>query len=204
MVMTNPEVAEPRPTREADEVFDRWIAFLDDEFTRHKKPSIRAELVRDNLHHILLGRAPAGRLNFTLVSELPYNVMELALDPNNVTLAAEYEPELDRERFAPVKPLVWFWQMFDRTPLALNHCLGFRFRRMLGRHIFAEMGSGVKIYHGVEFTFGYQVALEDECVIRPYAVLEDRTALRIPKGMMVGRGAVVTPPGPSGTERSWV
>jgi len=189
--MTNAGQAEPRPTREADEVFDRWIAFLDDEFTRHKKPSIRAELVRDNLHHILLGRAPAGRLNFTLVSELPYNVMELAMDPNNVTLAAEYEPELERERFAPIKPLVWFWLMFDRTPLALNHCLGFRFRRMLGRHIFAGIGSGVKIYHGVEFTFGYNLTIEDGCVIGPHAMLEDRSALTIPRGTAVERHAVV-------------
>jgi acetyltransferase-like isoleucine patch superfamily enzyme len=202
--MTNSEVAEPRPRREADEVFDRWIAFLDDEFTRHRKPSIRAELVRDNLHHILLGRPPAGRLNFTLVSELPYNVMELAMDPGNVTLAAEYEPGLDRERFAPVKPLVWFWLMFDRTPLALNHCLGFRFRRMLGRHIFAGIGSGVKIYHGVEFTFGYELTIEDDCVIGPGALLDDRTPLTIPKGTTVGRRAVVTAPGQAAIEKGWI
>ncbi len=202
--MTIPEAPEPRPTREADEVFDRWIAFLDEEFTKHKRPSIRAELVRDNLHHILLGRAPAGRLNFTLVSELPYNVMELGLDPCNVTLAAEYEPELDRERYAPIKPLVWFWLIFDRTPLALNHCLGFRFRRMLGRHIFAHIGSRVKIYHGVEFTFGYNLTLEDDCVIRPGALLDDRTALTIAKGTTVGRHAVVSTSDRPAPERSRV
>jgi len=33
-----------RPTPEAEEVFRRWIQFLDDEFVRHSSPERRAEI----------------------------------------------------------------------------------------------------------------------------------------------------------------
>ena len=89
------------PSREAKEVFTRWINYLDDEFTKHKKPALRAELVRDNLHQLLLGRPHGGRLNFTLTSELPFNVLELSLDPANVTLEPEYYGDIDATASMP-------------------------------------------------------------------------------------------------------
>jgi len=56
--------------------------------------------------------------------------------------------------------------MFDRSPIGLNHWLGLRFRCMLARHIFDHLGSGVKIYHGVELTFGYNLSIGDGVTIR--------------------------------------
>ena len=142
----------PHPAPEAEEVYRRWIQFLDEEFTRHHSPELRAEIVRDQLYQLYLGRPHGGKLNLTLTSELPGNVVSLSLDPENVTLEAEYFSDADRDSYDQRKPLLWFWQMFDRSPVGLNHWLGIRFRCMLGRHIFASIGAGVKIYHGVDLT----------------------------------------------------
>ncbi len=50
---------QPHPTPEAEEVFRRWIRFLDEEFYRHRSPERRAEIVRDQLYQLYLG--PAAR-----------------------------------------------------------------------------------------------------------------------------------------------
>ena len=179
------------PSREAKEVYTRWIDYLDDEFTKHKKPALRQELVRDNLHQLLLGRPHGGKLNFTLTSELPFNVLELSLDPINVTLEPEYYGDIDATRYACLKPLIWFWHMFDHSPVALNHWLGFRFRAMLGKHIFKHIGENVKIFHGVEFSYGYNLTVEDDCVIHKYVMLDDRGELIIRKGTSISDYAAV-------------
>jgi acetyltransferase-like isoleucine patch superfamily enzyme len=84
------------------------------------------------------------------------------------------------------KPLLWFWQMFDRSPVGLNHWLGLRFRCMLGRHIFARMGSGVRIYHGVDFTYGYNLTIGDGVTIHQRALLGDRGGLTIGNNVVIG------------------
>jgi len=185
------EYRDLEPSREAKEVYTRWIEYLDDEFTKHKKPSLRAELVRDNLHNLLLGRPHGGRLNFTLDTELPFNVLQLSLDPTNVTLEPEYYGDIDATRYACIKPLIWFWHMFDHSPVAFNHWLGFRFRAMLGKHIFKSIGSNVKIFHGVEFSYGYNLTIEDDCVIHKYVMLDDRGEIIIKKGTSISDYAAV-------------
>ena len=182
---------EIEPTREAKEVFNRWVDYLDDEFSRHTNVTLRGEIVRDNLHQLLLGSPHGGRLNFTLSTELPFNVLQLSLDPANVTLEPEYYGDIDAERYALIKPLVWFWRMFDRSPVALNHWLGFRLRAMLGKHIFKHIGTNVKIYHGVEFTFGYNLTLEDDVIIHNHVLLDDRGKLIIRKGTSISEHAAV-------------
>ena len=66
----------PHPAPEAEEVYRRWIQFLDEEFTRHSSPERRAEIVRDQLCQLYLGRPHGGKLNLTLTSELPGNVRQ--------------------------------------------------------------------------------------------------------------------------------
>jgi acetyltransferase-like isoleucine patch superfamily enzyme len=168
------EYRDLEPSREAKEVYTRWIEYLDDEFTKHKKPSLRQELVRDNLHQLLLGRPHGGRLNFA-----------------NVTLEPEYYGDIDATRYACSKPLIWFWHMFDHSPVALNHWLGFRFRAMLGKHIFKSIGKNVKIFHGVEFSYGYNLTIEDDCVIHKYVMLDDRGEIVIKKGTSISDYAAV-------------
>lgn len=185
------EYRDLEPSREAKEVFTRWIDYLDESFTKHKKPALRQELVRDNLHQLLLGRPHGGKLNFTLTSELPFNVLELSLDPANVTLEPEYYGDIDAQRYACIKPLIWFWHLFDQSPVAYNHWLGFRFRAMLGKHIFKSIGNNVKIFHGVEFSYGYNLTIEDDCVIHKYVMLDDRGEIVIKKGTSISDYAAI-------------
>lgn len=181
----------PQPTKEAEEVYRRWLRFIDEELGRHSSPERRAEIVRDQLHQIYLGRPHGSKVSATLTTELPSVTLELSLDPSNVTLEAEYFPDVDRERYACRKPLLWFWKMFDRSPIGLNHWLGLRFRCMLGRHIFEHIGSGVKIYHGVDLTFGYNLSIGDGVTIRHGALLNDRGGITVGKGTVIGSFARV-------------
>jgi acetyltransferase-like isoleucine patch superfamily enzyme len=176
----------PNLMAEAEEIYRRWLQFLDDEFTRHRLPERRSEIVRDQLYQIYLGRPHGGKLNLTLTSELPGNVVSLNLDPENVTLEAAYFADVDREKWVQRKPLLWFWKMFDRSALGLNHWLGLRFRSMLGRHIFGHIGSGVRIHHGVDLTYGYNLSIGDNVTIRQGALLNDRGSIKIGNGAVIG------------------
>ncbi len=176
----------PHPAPEAEEVYRRWLQFLEDELTRHSSPERRAEIVRDQLHQLYRGRPHGGKASSTLTTELPITILELSLDPGNVTLEAEYFADTDREQYAERKPLLWFWKMFDRSPIGLNHWLGLRFRSMLGRHIFKQLGTGVKIHHGVDLTFGYNLSIGDGATIRQGALLNDRGGLTIGEGAVIG------------------
>src|ERR1035437_9303693 len=184
--MANNSSYAPHPAPEAEEVYRRWLHFLDEEFTRHHSQERRSEIVREQLCQIYLGRPHRGALNLTLTSELPGNVLSLSLDPQNVTLEAGHFDDIDRQKFNERKPLLWFWQMFDRSPIGINHWLGLRFRCMLGRHLFAHMGQGVRIFHGVDFTYGYNLTIEDGVTIRQRALLDDRAGITIGKGAVIG------------------
>lgn len=189
--MAFPEKHLPHPTPEAEEIFRRWLQFLDDEFIRHSSPERRAEIVREQLTQLYLGRPVGGKLNITLTSELPGNVLTLSLDPMNVTMEAEHFPDVDRDRYARRKPLLWFWKMFDRSPIGMNHWLGIRFRCMLGRHIFEHVGSSVKIHNGVDITYGYNLWIGDNVVIRSHALFNDRGGIRIGNNAVIGSYARV-------------
>jgi acetyltransferase-like isoleucine patch superfamily enzyme len=173
------------PTPEAKSVYCRWLTQLDESFSRHKDPKVRSEKVKDELNQLYLAKPAAGKIVSTLISELPFNVLELSFNPLNVTLEPEYYGDIDEKKYAERKPLIWFWQMFDRSPVALNHWLGFRFRAMLGRHIFKSLGKNVKMFHGIEFSFGYNLNIEDDCVIHKYVMLDDRAELTIKRGSSI-------------------
>ncbi len=176
---------ELKPTPEAEAIFRRWLAHLNEEFTRHQSFDRRADIVRDELYQMYLGKPHGGRMNASLDSELATNVLVESFDPRNITLEPEYYGDMDAEKYAVRKPLIWFWQMFDRSPLGLNHWLGFKFRCMLAKHIFKKMGKGVKIFHNVEFTFGYNLTVEDNCTIHRNVMLDDRGEIILHEGTSV-------------------
>jgi len=62
---------------------------------------------------------------------------------------------------------------------------------MLGRHIFDHLGTSVKIYPGVDLTFGYNLSIGDGVTIRHGALLNDRGGLTIGKGAVIGSFARV-------------
>jgi acetyltransferase-like isoleucine patch superfamily enzyme len=176
---------ELKPTTEAEAIYLRWIANLDDEFTRNLSPDRRAEVVRDELHQLYLGHRWKQRGESASTSELGMHSLFESFDSRNVTLEPEYYGDIDAAQYAPRKPLIWFWQMFDRSPVGLNHWLGFRFRCMLGKHIFKHLGKGVKIFHNVEFTYGYNLTIEDDCTIHKNVLLDDRGGIILHEGSSV-------------------
>jgi acetyltransferase-like isoleucine patch superfamily enzyme len=176
---------ELKPTPEAEGIYRRWLSSLNEEFTRHQSVDRRSEIVRDELHQLYLGRPHGGRTTANLVSELASHTFMDTLDSRNVTLEPEYYGDVDPKEYALRKPLIWFWQMFDRSPVGLNHWLGFRFRCMLGRHIFKHLGKGVKIFHNVEFTFGYNLTIEDNCTIHKNVLLDDRGEIILHEGTSI-------------------
>ncbi len=96
-------------------------------------------------------------------------------DPRNVTLEPEYYAECDEIRFNAVKPLLWLWYSFDRTPLGgQNVDLGIRLRRLLAPYIFKRVGENFKAFQHVEFTFGYNLEIGDNVVVHRHVLLDDR------------------------------
>ena len=98
-----------------------------------------------------------------------------SLDPRNITLEPEYYAECDDARFQRVKPLLWLWYSFDRTPLGgQNVDLGVRLRRVLAPHIFTRCGENFKAFQHVAFSFGYTMQVGDNCVVHRHVLLDDR------------------------------
>src|SRR5437764_3469842 len=175
---------------DAEKSFLAWIDHLDKEFS-NPDPAHRSVVVRDALHESYLGRPDVPEDeneeydNASVTSQLSARALTHSFDPRNATLEPEYYGDVDAVRYAERKPLIWFWMMFDRSPLGLNHWLGYRVRAMLARHVFKHCGKNVKIFHGVEFSFGYNLTVEDNCVLHKYVLLDDRGEIIIHEGSSV-------------------
>jgi acetyltransferase-like isoleucine patch superfamily enzyme len=168
-----------QPTQEANEVFLKWIEGLDSEFANND-PEHRSDVVREALHALYLGQPYASPLG-----DLAQRALVHTFDPRNATLEPEYYGDVDAAKYAERNPLIWFWMMYDRSPVGLNHWLGFRMRAMLAKHVFKHCGKNVKIFHGVEFTFGYNLTVEDNCTIHKFVLLDDRGELIIHQGSSI-------------------
>ncbi|MGE3527635.1 MAG: acetyltransferase, partial [Gemmatimonadales bacterium] len=104
----------------------------------------------------------------------------LALDPHHITLEPEYYAECDDAKYARVKPLLWLWQAFDRSPMGGGNVhLGVRLRRMLARRIFACCGENFKCFQFVDFSFGYNLEVGDDVVVHRHVLLDDRGGIKL-------------------------
>ena len=118
-----------------------------------------------------IGRRPSTIRALPLATRLAL----ASMDPCNVTLEPEYYADCDQERFQRVKPLLWLWYSFDRTPAGgQNVWLGVELRRLLARHIFKRCGENFKAFHNVEFSFGYNMEVGDNVVVHRNVLLDDR------------------------------
>jgi acetyltransferase-like isoleucine patch superfamily enzyme len=169
------------PSPEAEKNFLKWIAKLNQEF-ENSDPNYRSDVVRDALYQIYLGSpyeapkpgdAPGGQ------------ALIHSFDPRNITMEPEYYGDVNAAKYAERKPLIWFWMMYDRSPIGLNHWLGFRMRAMLAHHVFKHCGKNVKIFHGVEVSFGYNLTVGDNCTIHKFVLLDDRGELVIHAGSSI-------------------
>jgi len=107
------------------------------------------------------------------------------MDPRNVTLEPEYYDEIDLELYTPRKPLLWLWEMFDRSALGENVELGIHFRRLLAQHVFGSCGKNFKAFNYVRLSYGYNLHVGDNVVIHRHVLLDDRGGIDIGDGSSV-------------------
>lgn len=166
---------DPRATKHLED----WLGGLADRLADPKTD--RNELCRDTLFEIHYphlsdyeGLLEDPATSATLKAAL------LSLDPRHVRLEPEYYAELDPARYAPVKPLLWLWQGFDRSPMGGGNVeLGVRIRRILASHVFAQCGENFKCFQFVEFSFGYNMIVGDNVVIHRHVLLDDRGGITL-------------------------
>jgi acetyltransferase-like isoleucine patch superfamily enzyme len=153
---------------EASALYDEWL------------DEIRAALERGDDRWELCRRTLTGIFHPELADADPTSLPLAAraalaqMDARNVTLEPEYYADVDAEKFAERKPLLWMWQMFDRSPLGGNVHLGVRFRRTLAPFLFKRVGRNFKCFHFVEFSFGYNLEVGDDVVVHRNVLLDDR------------------------------
>jgi len=156
-----------------EDVFPRFIARLAEKLD---DPSLdRNVIVRDALAQLYLGRmvdfdAMVGDPDVPLATK----ALIASFDPRNATLEAEYYKEIDLAKWAPIKPLLWFWQMFDHSPVGRNIRLGTQMRYMLAQRVFRKCGKKVRIFHEVEVSFGYNLSVGDGVTIHRNVLIDDR------------------------------
>ena len=158
----------------AARAYDEWLDGIARELER-------PDCDRDELCRRLLTELYFPQLRGVEPAELSpgARVAVLQMDPRNVTLEPEYYEDLDAERFARVKPLLWLWEMFDKSPAGENIELGVRFRRILAPHIFRRCGKNFKCFQFVKFSFGYNMEVGDNVVVHRHVLLDDRGGIRM-------------------------
>ncbi len=163
------------PDRPRKAIADEWLERLESElqdasldratFCRRVLADIAYPQFASNWETAVADRKLPAALRLALAS----------LDPREITLEPEYYAECDQTRFQRVKPLLWLWYSFDRTTLGgQNVDLGVRVRRLLAPHIFKRCGEKFKAFQHVEFSFGYNMEVGDNCVVHRHVLLDDR------------------------------
>jgi len=166
-----------RPVPVADEagsLYSEWLAWLSEELeSPHCDRNELCRRVLTDIYYPALGGGDATALSRSTRVALAH------MDPRNVTLEPEYYQEIDVELYAPRKPLLWLWEMFDRSALGENIELGIHFRRVLAKHVFGTCGTNFKAFTHVRVSFGYNLHVGDDVVIHRHVLLDDRGGIEI-------------------------
>lgn len=155
-------------------VFDAWLGQIEERLS--ERDCDRYRLCRQVLFDLYYpGIGDYDELLADTKTPLATRAVLLSLDPHNIALEPEYYHEIDVDRYAQVKPLLWLWQSFDRSPVgAGNVDVGVRFRRILAKHVFQRCGKNFKCFQFVQFSFGYNMDVADNVVVHRYVLLDDR------------------------------
>ena len=166
---------------ETSAVYSEWLAWLSEELDSEQCD--RNELCRRILTNIYFPHLSDAQLRNDATHFLPVALAQM--NPENVTLEPEYYQDIDLERYTPRKPLLWLWEMFDRSYLGENVELGIRFRRILAGHVFGRCGANFKAFPHVRLSFGYNLDVGDNVVIHRHVLLDDRGGIEIGDGSSV-------------------
>ena len=170
---------EAQPQAEAS--FDDFLGALHRDLTGGKlDPNM---VVRDTLYELYYGAGKFGEGINHMPDPSSLSPSARAVlhnfDPRNITTEPEYYEDIDADAYAVRKPLIWLWQMYDRSPLGQNALLGHRFRRMLAPLIFRRVGENFKCWHFVEWSYGYNLSFGDNVVVHRHVLLDDRGGIEI-------------------------
>lgn len=167
-------------SEDAEHLYGRWLRSIEEQLDA--PDCDRYELCRTVLTEI---HFPDFRGIDPLTLPLATQVALAQMDARNVTLEPEYYAEIDLERYERIKPLIWLWEMFDRSPLAENVHLGVKFRRLLAQRIFKKCGRNFKAFHHVKISFGYNLEVGDNVVVHRHVLLDDRGGIRLGDGVSI-------------------
>jgi acetyltransferase-like isoleucine patch superfamily enzyme len=164
----------------AREIYDHWLTSIDRELDRPDcdRNELCRTILTDLFYPDLVHKDPKSLT-------LSTRVALYQMDPRNVTLEPEYYQEIDGEKYGKVKPLIWLWEMFDKSPLGENVELGIRFRRILAKRIFKMCGRDFKAFHFVKLSFGYNMEVGDGVVVHRHVLLDDRGGIRLGNGASI-------------------
>src|SRR5215208_2555767 len=157
----------------AEQDYDGFLTELQQSLTDGKRnPNV---VVRDTLFEIYYGASLLDREKLSLAARAAIHTF----DPRNITTEPEYYSDLDVKLYAQRKPIIWLWQMFDRSPLGQNALLAHRFRRLLAPLVFRSVGDNFKCWHFVEWSFGYNLSFGNNVVVHRNVLLDDRGGIDI-------------------------
>lgn len=164
----------------AETVYDRWLGNLGDLLDD-------ASVDRNELCRSILTDLYFPQLRDAAPDDLPdaTRLALLQMDPRNITLEPEYYADIDAVRYARVKPLLWLWEMFDKSVAGENVELGVRFRRTLAQRIFKRCGASFKCFHFVKFSYGYNMEVGDGVVVHRHVLLDDRGGIQLGNGVSI-------------------
>lgn len=157
----------------AEQDYDAFLTELEKALTDGRKDP--NEVVRDTLFEIHFGASSQKRDDLTPAARIALH----NFDPRNITTEPEYYSDIDAKLYAPRKPMIWLWQMFDRSPLGQNALLAHRFRRRIAPLIFRSVGENFKCWQFVEWSFGYNLSFGNNVVVHRHVLLDDRGGIEI-------------------------
>lgn len=157
----------------AEQDYDGFLTELQTSLTNGKRDP--NEVVRDTLFEIYYGAVQPDRERLSLAARTALHTF----DPRNIATEPEYYTDIDQKRYAERKPIIWLWQMFDRSPLGQNALLALRFRRMLAPLIFRSVGENFKCWQFVEWSYGYNLSFGNNVVVHRHVLLDDRGGIDI-------------------------
>jgi acetyltransferase-like isoleucine patch superfamily enzyme len=156
----------------AEQDYDSFLTELEKSLTDGRTDP--NDVVRDTLYQIYFGATRN-------TDDLPFAARAAVhnFDPRNITTEPEYYSDIDAKLYLERKPMIWLWQMFDRSPLGQNALVGHRLRRMLAPLIFRSVGRDFKCWHFVEWSFGYNLTIGNNVVVHRHVLLDDRGGIDI-------------------------
>ena len=140
---------------ESADIYGAWLASIEERLQDADQD--RNVVARNVLREIYFPALSANPDESRLPA--PTRVALANLDPRNTTLEPEYYRDIDPDRYYERKPLIWLWQMFDRSPLGANVDLGTKFRRLLAPYVFKRVGVNFKAFHFIEVSYGYNLEI---------------------------------------------